>query len=326
MMNPECEAISNNYDFSSDLFSWINNKKVSRKELITLLQLDDYEEFKGLDNITLSRWLTGKTVPPLYKQFIIAKVLGVNLINLLIKVDISKLKPTNKLSKVAESLVRLLDFSVTTLSYNRIPDTASCRIENQTFNEHIKDFGSFHSNISALDDVFSHMYKLGDSVHYPAIKLLNENNDIIGHWTGMSDIEKLGSNPYFSFLDPTDLSQCSLVSVGFYKSSKHFFELLVYGLCYYLLCLAEKKRYAYVFIAGYPMYEIVKLLLSVEESRYFPPGKHDSKLGVYMMKVDVIKALTNPLLLPMVQEKMRCLMECDKRNCNDCNLKALLAK
>lgn len=317
----EFEAKNNSDDFSSELYAWINKNNISRKDLISALQLADYEEFKGLDNITLSRWLTGKTVPPLYRQFVIAQVLNINLTELILKVDISKLKPTNKLSKVAESLVRMLDFAVTTLSYSKIPDSVSCQIEYQTYEEHIQDFGDFHSNISALDEFFEHLYRFGDTIQYPAIKLLSASKETIGHWTGMAEIEKLASDPYFSFLETTELAESCLLSVGYYKSSKHFFELIVYGLCYYLISLSKHKRYAYICVAGYPMYELVKLLLSIEDSKYFPPGKHDSKLGVYMLKVDILKALCNPLLLPMIQEKMRCLTKCSSNICTDCNLK-----
>ncbi|GLR05575.1 hypothetical protein GCM10007906_31630 [Vibrio hyugaensis] len=46
-------------------------KKIPRKELIIKLHLE-YDEFKGLDNITMSRWTNGVTKPSPRRQLIIA--------------------------------------------------------------------------------------------------------------------------------------------------------------------------------------------------------------------------------------------------------------
>ncbi len=56
------------YSINRKLSEWIEDKKITRKELISILQNINYEEFCGLDSITLSRWLNGRTTPPLYKQ------------------------------------------------------------------------------------------------------------------------------------------------------------------------------------------------------------------------------------------------------------------
>ncbi|MFA0001731.1 hypothetical protein AB4428_25910, partial [Vibrio lentus] len=57
----------------------MRKKNISRNELIELLYKE--REFQQLDHVTLSRWITGKTTPSLYKQVLIIKVLNISLLS-----------------------------------------------------------------------------------------------------------------------------------------------------------------------------------------------------------------------------------------------------
>ncbi len=309
------------YDFSSELVTWLAMKNMQRKELIPVLQKFNYDEFKGLDNITLSRWVNGKTLPPLYKQFYIAKCLNIDLIDLICRIEASSLKRTAKVTYALNSLIKILDFSALSLSYNEVTNKAFCKIEELTYKEHYEKFSSFNKNIAALDDFFEYIYKLKDKIDYTSISLQNSKKETIGHFCGIKEITSLKNYPLFSGVSYDELQRSSLINVGYFSSTKHYFELLGYTICYHLLTQYPKKDYVYVFVAGYPLYNVTKHLLNVEEQKYFPANNKDSKLGVYLFKIDIIKAICNPLLLLQAQEKLNCLKSCHENDCNICDLR-----
>ena len=309
------------YVFSEFLKKWLEETDLSRKDLIELLQNLNFEEFKGLDNITLSRWENGKTIPPLYKQLYIAKCLGVDLKKFVIVMNSSSLKVTSKLSKVLSILTSTLDHSLLSLSYDRIPDRVYCLIKKQTFDEHSSYFSDFHNNICAMESIFSEIYKLGNKVHYESIILKNQNDQKIGHYCGVRDLSPLKNTSLFKSLSEDELKKGALINVGYFTSSKHFFELLDYAICYYLLTAYKEKQNLYLFVGGNHIYNITKHLLGIEEEKYYPPKSKNSKLGVYLFKIDILKAICNPLLLPSVQKKLACLNQCHLTSCDMCNLK-----
>ncbi len=308
-------------NFAVELSKWIKINGLTRNELINKLHHFNYNEFKGLDNITLSRWVNGKTTPPLYKQLYIAKCLNINIINYYLKIDRNSLKVTEKLKKAEYSLINLLDFSVTCLSYNKLPKEASCEINSQTFDEHIADFYDFHNNIDALHLFFEELYNLGGKVKYTSIKLKNEKGQVLGHYSGIEDITPLQNITFFNKLTEKELKNSSIVNVGFFKNSKNYFELLNYLICYYLISIYPKKDFLYLFVAGSHISSITKMILGIKEEKYFPPNNKKSMLGVYLFKIDILKTICNPLLLPLVQDKLLCVKNCDYRMCNLCNLR-----
>lgn len=307
--------------FSRELTKWISISGVSRKNLIQLLQ-DEYPEyFSGLDNITLSRWSRGKTIPPLYKQLFIAKTLDVDLVHVILSLDDDCIKFTGKTIKSLEWFNRLFNASTNVISYVKVPETVTCHIGNQTYIEHLRDFGEFHDNISALRNFFNHLYSLEDDVKYKCIKLVNEKDKIVGHWTGIEDLSLLKEIPYFSFIEHHDLSECALVNVGHTYNASHMFEIVQAAMCYHLMSKkSQKMKYIYLFIAGFGMFEIINYIFGVDAIKFFPSKDKFNKVGVYVVKINILSAISNPLFLSRVKEKMACITTCDFSKCNLCNL------
>ncbi|MGR5435708.1 hypothetical protein [Vibrio owensii] len=81
--------------FYQFLQEWVLNN-ISRKELLIKLQLS-HPSFSGLDNVTLSRWVTGTTSPSLSKQLLIAYYSDLleNFLELIDPAPISKIKYNN---------------------------------------------------------------------------------------------------------------------------------------------------------------------------------------------------------------------------------------
>lgn len=310
--------------FKDSLSHWIETKGVSRKELIALLQNEYYEEFKGLDSITLSRWLNGKNTPPLYKQFYIAKSLNVNLKEYIMSSDLSKVKSSIKHNAIVHSLIRALDYSISAFSYRYVPKYLKSEISCDTYNEHLERFGKFYGNISPLKNFSRGLYEMKDSIDYKTILLKNEDDEMIGHWSGIMNIEKLNGIPSFITIPPNEVARSCLVSVGYCVNSEHYFELIVQAVCLYLIEYSKVKDFVYVYnVDCKPMIEFCKFILNAEEVKYYPPLDDKDKMGVYLLKINIIKSIANPVILKKVRNQLNCLATCDSNNCQLCNLREI---
>ncbi|HAS8506306.1 TPA: XRE family transcriptional regulator [Vibrio vulnificus] len=311
-------------EFKDSLSLWIENKGASRKELIALLQNKYFEEFKGLDAITLSRWVNGKSTPPLCKQFYIAKCLDVNLKEHISSLDLSKIKYPTKYDAILYNLTKALDFSISVLSYRYVPKYVKSEISRDTYNEHLERFGEFYGNVSPLKNFKRALYEMKSSIDYKSIVLKNEDDEIIGHWSGIVDIEKLNGIPSFITIPPNEVDRSCLVSLGYYVNSEHYFELIVQAICLYLIAYSKTKDFVYFYIVDCrPLVEFCKFIFNAEEMKYYPPLDDKDKMGVYLLKFNIIKSIANPTLLTKVQKKLNCLATCDPKNCKLCNLKEI---
>ncbi|GAB1120326.1 MAG: hypothetical protein WAqBPW_31220 [Shewanella algae] len=306
---------------------WIESKGISRKELIALLQNKYYEEFKGLDAITLSRWLNGKSTPPLYKQFYIAKCLDICLKEYISSLDLSEIKYPVRYDSILYKLTKVLDFSLSVLSYRYVPKYVKSEISSDTYNEHIERFGEFYGNVSPLRNFKRALYEMKDSVNYKSIVLKNEDDEVIGHWSGVVDIDRLNGIPSFITIPRNEVDRSCLVSLGYYVNSEHYFELIVQAICLYLMVYSKTKDFVYFYIVDCrPMVEFCRFIFHAKEMKYYPPLDEKDKMGVYLFKFNIIKSIANPTLLKKVQAKLNCLAKCDSQDCKLCNLKEIEVK
>ncbi|PMO36772.1 hypothetical protein BCT11_20430 [Vibrio sp. 10N.222.52.B12] len=308
------------YCFKDELSRWVDTRDISRKDLIALLQNNYYEEFKGLDSITLSRWFTGKSIPPIYKQFYIAKCLDIDLIEVLLRMDLSKVRYSNKHDLVISTLVRALDFSISNLSYRKVSGPPKSEIKSLTINEYSDMFKEFNHNISPLKRFYQDLQEKASDVKYQCVLIKNDQEATVGHWYGMVNIEGINGLPSFITFPQEEAERSCLIGVGYYTSSAHYFELIIQALCYYLIRYSSKKDYAYFFIVDFqPLIAFSKLVFNAEEVKYYPP-KEKGSMGVYLFRHNIIKSISNPVLLKKVKEKLECLVDCDP-SCNLCNLR-----
>ncbi len=308
------------YSFNKKLSEWIEDKKITRKELISILQNINYEEFYGLDSITLSRWLNGKTTPPLYKQLYIAKYLDMDILEIISSIPMEQFKETSKISRSIEILKSVLENSI--FSYNEIVETPTCFIEEQSFEEYYKAYSAFNRNIPTLNQYFDEIYQLKNKVKYTSLYLKNSENKKIGHFCGIRELSSIGNTKVFNYLDSDTLDKSAFMNVAHFKTISNYLELLTSALCFYILTAYKEKEYIFVFVPGLLRSKAVKSLLGIKEEKII--HNKDSKLKVYLFKVDIIKTLCNPLLFPLVQKKITCLMSCDNKTCNKCNLKQFM--
>lgn len=308
------------YCFKDELSRWVETRGISRKDVIALLQNNYYEEFKGLDSITLSRWFTGKSVPPIYKQLYIAKCLEMDLVQVLSRMDLSKVRYSNKHDVVISTLVKALDFSISNLSYRKVSGPPKSEIKSLSLNEYADMFKEFNHNISPLARFYRDLQDKGNDVKYQCVLIKNEQEAIVGHWYGIVNIDGINGLPSFINIPQEEAEKSCLIGVGYYTSSAHYFELIVQALCYYLIRYSSKKDYAYFFVVDFqPLVAFSKLVFNAEEVKYYPP-KEKGSMGVYLLRHNIIKSISNPVLLKKVKEKLECLANCELE-CNLCNLR-----
>lgn len=308
------------YCFKDELSRWVDARDISRKDLIALLQNNYYEEFKGLDSITLSRWFTGKSIPPIYKQFYIAKCLEMDLIDVVLRMDLSKVRYSNKHDLVISTLVRALDFSISNLSYRKVSGLPKSEIKSLTINEYSDMFKEFNHNISPLKRFYQDLQEKASEVKYQCVLIKNDQDATVGHWYGIVNIEGINGLPSFISIPQEEAERSCLIGVGYFTSSTHYFELIVQALCYYLIRYSSKKDYAYFFVVDFqPLVAFSKLVFNAEEVKYYPP-KEKGSMGVYLLRHNIIKSISNPVLLKKVKEKLECLANCAPE-CNLCNLR-----
>ncbi|MCH1930493.1 XRE family transcriptional regulator [Shewanella sp. A25] len=307
------------YKFSSELLLWMEKKELSRKDFIDFLQDSIPNEFEGLDLVTLSRWLTDKSTPPLYKQIYIAVILNADILDIIIRINISKFKKSNKCDLVVSLLSKALDFSTSVLSYKKLTGNIRSEIRNISHLEYFNFFYDFNKNVSALNSFKNELYNIGNEIEYTVIFLKNENDEIIGHWSGISCLKKLSSFTSFIKVPDSEIKNSCLIMLGYYSGANNYFELITQAICYFIIKYNNSKRYAYFFIPDFkPMLDFIKVMFNAKCIKYYRGEKNE--IGIHLIKLDIIKSICNPIILTDVQKKLRCLSNC-KPHCNLCNLK-----
>lgn len=306
--------------FSEVLTLWLERHDLTRNEAIAKLQLADYETFEGLDNITISRWINGKSTPPLYKQLLICKCLNESIVEFIKGIDVNSVKFSRKKSKAISMFIRLIDYINPKSVY--IKGSLSPRITVDVFNfqQHTDMFGNFYRNIHPLQTFTKQLYSLGDDISYPCIRIINDDGDMLGHWGSVEPLEKVQQLSSFVSLTEKEINEGILAHVASFQDSKHFFYLISIAVCYYLLGDRFKgKRTVYLFLFGYSIYELTKLVFDAEDIKCYPPIEKTSRLSVNLVKVDILKVIANPVVISLVQERLKCLDNCSG-SCNLCNV------
>lgn len=293
--------MSKSFDYV--LTTWLENKNISRKELIAILQNNHYEIFKGLDSITLSRWLTGKTVPSLYKQLLIARILDIDLVEAILAVDISKAKFSRKDSGLLEQLKEYIDYSLVSLAYSAISKNPQLALNHTSKATHFSEFSDFYNNLSALSDFYGELSSLQEDVIVTTIEL-QHNEKLVGHWSGFEDLSFTESIPSFPNLSKNEIDEGALINVGFYSNSAHNLQLMTASACYFLL----NKRYhnkntVYGFATGKTMAKLYVSLFDMEVIKVYP-SKIEHHIDVYLIKGDLLKLLSHPMLLIPVKDQL----------------------
>lgn len=295
------------------LSSWLRESGLSRNEAIAKLQLFEHSEFKGLDTITLSRWVNGKTIPPLAKQILIAVCLNKNVATFIAASDLSFIKLPARLTKIMSKFEKVFDFVNPTLSYKNLHHE-KCNIVKLNNKEFSDTFKTFYENIKFPISIFEILEKNDITPEYSTVLLTDNNNHVIAHWPLFVNLN------FFPGISEKELKDAIFLGTGFFHTTKQYYEIVTYVSCLFLMNtqLLNSKRFAYILIYGYATYEVAKIAFGATEVMLYP--RDNSRAEMYMLKIDILKAITNPLIIKKTQSKLKCALSCTKEKCNKCNL------
>jgi len=293
--------------FNNFLSNYIKNKKISRNELIERLYKE--REFQQLDHVTLSRWITGKTTPSLYKQVLIAKALKISLLSFIKNTKHQKTNVTNKHEAVLNKFKQ--SFGITPmLYYSDVTTPLEYRLKNQNYQEHFHVFRAFYNNIEPLKRLAKDLLKLEDQLSYECIVLTNSEKKIIGHFSQIIDIEKINNSSNFISIPNGEIEKSTLAIMGCYANEEQFLGLLVRALAQMSQNHFSQKEYIYIYVVGTMSQELITSLFYGEIIRTYASKKAYSNIIVSLIKINFVKALVNPLLFTKVSENLLCMQEC----------------
>ncbi len=297
--------------FGKKLSSWISQSNLSRSEVIAKLQLFSFNDFCGTDHITLSRWLNGRTTPSLYKQILIAICLEQNVGQFLVMSDLHPSKLPIRIFNIKSKFEKTIDYLNPTLSYKNL-DHIKCNIVEFKYFDFNRTFKDFYDNISSSIPILDILEKQKENFKNHTILLYNKYSEIIAHFPILEGLT------YFPNITKKDLNNSFLINVVFFQTTNQYYELIIHASCLYLLnpYYLRQKRNVYILVHGLATYEITKSVFSAEDVKY-PNSKNNH--GIYMLKVDILKAITNPIIIRRIQKKLTCLLSGDEVKCNKCN-------
>ena len=162
--------------FAAKLQEYIKQNDISRDFVIDVFNHSGFEELSKCDLTTLSRWVSGKTEPSLYKQFLVCIALDIDLFDYVKSIDPLKCIESKKDREAIESYSRYLNNSNAIIGY--FPRTEQVEIhygflDKQTHRKildpYFSNFSGFMSLREKVDankiDKFFHTYLFKEGGH-----------------------------------------------------------------------------------------------------------------------------------------------------------------
>ncbi len=103
----------------------------------------------------------------------------------LLRMDLSKARYSNKHYVVISTLVKALDFSISNLSYRKVSGPPKSEIKSLSLNEYADMFKEFNHNISPLARFYQDLQDKGNDVKYQCVLIKNDQDATVGHWYGI---------------------------------------------------------------------------------------------------------------------------------------------
>ncbi|MCX2792538.1 hypothetical protein [Vibrio sp. Sgm 5] len=287
--------------FGQKLEFWLKNEQIERKELIAKLQEERYHEFKGLDLITLSRWIRGKVVPSIYKQMIIAYILKVDLLHFVSNLRNIPNIPL-RIDRACMKLKQGFTHPLHEFSYTKNADTVMMEVLEESIDEHFNCISSYYDNIGLMKDSIGRLPFDKESLRCETIFLKNENNEIIGHWSEF--ISKRVINSIFKELNVNhSIVDCdnALFVFSFHAMTYQDFLCLIKNS---LLRRLKGKRSCdsiYIFVPGYLVYEFFCKVFDAEECLILHLKVDGHRKMGFIIKMELLKLISNPLIMSLLK-------------------------
>ncbi len=289
--------------FSRYLKGKLSNLKLSSKSLIAKLQLFS-DEFEKLDSVTLSRWLNGRTIPSLERQILVLRCLELKIHPHLECISLPSVP--RSFAKVYEEVFDNIESSYhSIITYKDLDLSISPSIEVMTWFQLQKAVPNFYESISSYEDLLSQNDKYKSrNITFCSIR---SESKVISHFSVSSDIDILPT--IFSGELDIDFKRKSVfINTGYCACRKHY-DMLVGVLLNYIYDQHASIDDFYV-IARRP--DFLNLIESFG-GKLISANREDGVIGnVYLLKVNVMKALTNPFIFSLLKEAYKVYQEVNK--------------
>ena len=287
--------------FSFKLQEYIKVSGVSRDYIIDVFNKSSFHELSKCDLTTLSRWVSGKTVPSLYKQYAACIVLGIDLFKYIAELDPSMCVEGKKDKDTIEHYTRYLNGSNATIGY--FPRGEHVEIFHALLGkyEHRRLLDPYFSN-------FSGFMSLREKVDSNNIEksfytyLFKEGGSLCGHLSFTDDCSD--HLKVFGVYDES-LKHSIGITPAYYIDAKIYWYMACCLFYFYLSKGNYKKNiYATMSTRDRNSWEYYKQVADGETLAFFSPTvkSNTPDRGLFYIKFNILKLLSKPTILAKFQE------------------------
>ncbi|WP_104023704.1 hypothetical protein [Vibrio hyugaensis] len=289
--------------FSKYLRSKLSDEGINSKSLIAKLQLFS-PAFEKLDPVTLSRWLNDRTLPSLEKQLLTFQCFESKFYPYL--EYINSPSASRSLTKVYEGVFNNIESSYhSILTYKDFDLSISPSIEEMSWPKLQRSVPNFYESLSSYKRLFSEADKYNQSpMTFCSIR---SESKVVSHLSLSTDIEIL-SSMFSGDLDIDFKRKSVFFNIGYYACRKHY-NMLVGVLLNYIFDKHESIDEFYVIARG------TDFLCLIESfgGRLISANRENGVIGnVYLLKLNVMKVLTNPFIFSLLKESYEVYQEINK--------------
>ncbi len=283
--------------FSSFLKDNVDKSKRTRASIIAKLNLFDHE-FRELDTVTFSRWVTGKTTPSLYKQIMICLFFEYDLYRFIKDRKYTINSTVKTLEKRINSDFRNMECSSLNLSYNyNKNNNPEFFVTFYSYEQYKKKFDVFYSHFDLYQNIKKQIQdKKIQSIYIGIEKYIDDT--IVSH-----DLLTYVDNNMKNIIEnifgiDIHINNFWLSNVGYHISENSYRTAFRLGL-YFLIKI---RKYDYLsLIRG------SNNLNNLTEMGYnqITDAIIDNKEKIYLCQANVLRVISNPLVLSDLSDFFR---------------------
>ncbi|WP_268206307.1 hypothetical protein, partial [Vibrio parahaemolyticus] len=251
--------------FSEYFAKLVDYKQLTRKDVLQLFHLSGYDDISHVDNITLSRWINGKTTPNLYKQLIIVSCLSGSVLDFVKSLNIDELKGNQNDENFYSSYVRKVDYAHNSINYIERSQERRTKIESLSSQEILKKFEFFHRNFSSYRSISDNL-ELSLAEEGTLISCF-ESEQIVGH-IAYFECSKLKTKK-------VELSNVLFFTPIYYADSVVLREIMIEFFTRYLSQVVDSFCYAVGFTLSGKKLDFHHYFGGAENLEFFPPDEED---------------------------------------------------
>ncbi|EKM14485.1 TPA: hypothetical protein ACOJRH_003787 [Vibrio harveyi] len=290
--------------FATKLQEFLRETGVSRDFIIDAFNNSAFDELSKCDLTTLSRWVSGKTEPSLYKQYLICIVLGIDLFDYIRNVESSNYVESKKDKEIIEGYNRYLNGSNAIIGYFPRSEYVDIYYSVLDIEEQRKLLDPYLNNFSGYISLRNEVDKA--SIVKPFnVFLFKEKGHLCGHLSFTDD-----NAEYLKLFGVYSESLANSIGIlpAFYIDAKVYW-LLVSSLFYFYLSDGNYKQniYATASIRDRNSWEYYKQLAGGETLTFFSPTSQSTTLdrGLFYIKFNLLKLLSKPTVLKKFQSFLK---------------------